>query len=236
MEIEHPTADPLAVELGPPPDTLNNGDRLTQKEFHALYKRTPKHFRAELIGGIVYVASPLRARHSDGQSLLATLATLYRARTPGTHAGDNATVILGKKSEPQPDILVRVLEDHGGRSRVNARGYVQGPPEFVIEVSDSSRTIDLNAKRKVYARHGVLEYLVFNLKDQRLHGFDLAGRKVRPADADGVYRSVSFPGLWINVGAVFADDVTAVLATLDAGLATPEHAAFVARLAAAKTP
>lgn len=236
MNVEPTTADPLAAELGPPPDALNNGDRLTQKEFHALYERTPKHFRAELVGGIVYVASPLRARHSDGHLVLAALISLYRGRTPGTHAGDNATVILGKKSEPQPDILLRVRESHGGRSRVNARGYVQGPPELIVEVSDSSRTIDLGAKWKSYTRHGVLEYLVFNLNDQRLHGFNLAARKDRPADTDGVYRSFAFPGLWIHVGAVFADDLTVSLATLDAGLATPEHAAFVAKLAAAKKP
>ena len=66
-------------------------------------------------------------------------------------------------------------------------------------------------------------------------GHDLPAAVEIAPDGGGVYRSVAFPGLWINVRAVFADDLSGMLSTLDAGLATPEHAAFTAKLAAAKT-
>jgi len=37
---------------------LENGDRLDQKSYHERYEAMPEHVRAELIGGIVYMASP----------------------------------------------------------------------------------------------------------------------------------------------------------------------------------
>jgi len=225
----------LTTELGPPPDTLNNGDRLTQPEFHALYEKMPENVHAELIGGIVYMASPLRARHGSNHSWLTTPFVHYEWATPGTQVCDNSTIILGKASEPQPDLLLRVLPSHGGRTETDADGYVVGPPELVVEVSDSSRSLDLGMKRREYAGAGVLEYLVLNLRDQRLHWFDLAADREFVPDADGVYRVRVFPGLWIDAAALFARDLRRLLTTLDAGLATPEHAAFAAALAAAKT-
>jgi hypothetical protein len=47
-----------------------------------------------------------------------------------------------------------------------------------------------------------------------------------------MYRSQVFPGLWLDPHALFDDDSERLFATLDRGLATPEHAAFVADLAA----
>ena len=40
-----------------------------------------------------------------------------------------------------------------------------------------------------------------------------------------------FPGLWLDPAALLRKDLAGVLAVLERGLATPEHAAFVARLA-----
>ena len=57
-------------------------------------------------------------------------------------------------------------------------------------------------------------------------------RLVRIApDADGIYRTAAFPGLWLDPAALLRKDLAGVLAVLERGLATPEHAAFVARLA-----
>jgi hypothetical protein len=38
---------------------MHNGDRMTQKEFHRIYARMQRTVRAELIGGVVYMTSPL---------------------------------------------------------------------------------------------------------------------------------------------------------------------------------
>ena len=39
-----------------PTEELHNGDHMTQPEFHRIYQRMPKEFKAELIGGIVYLS------------------------------------------------------------------------------------------------------------------------------------------------------------------------------------
>jgi Uma2 family endonuclease len=216
------------------PTTLVNGDRLTQKEFHELYEQMPSDFRAELIGGIVYVSSPVKHPHAENQLPLGTLFTLYEAATPGVRAADNASVFLSNDTEPQPDLHLRLLPDVGGSVEITPDGYLSGPPEFVCEISDSSRSLDLNAKKKQYATCGVLEYLVLNLRDETIHWFDLAVDRELTADSDGVIRIATFPGLWIHVSAVIDRDLQSMLKTLQSGLASPEHAAFVKKLAAAK--
>ena len=52
-----------------------------------------------------------------------------------------------------------------------------------------------------------------------------------PEDADGLYRSRCIPGLWLDPRALLAYNGPALIAALEQGLATAEHAAFVARLA-----
>ena len=217
------------------PTELVNGDRLTQKEFHELYKRMPKHVRAELIGGIVYMASPLRARHGNSHCWLTTAFVYYEGHTPGVQSYDNATVQLDGDNEPQPDLFLRILPAFGGATTDTEDGYISGAPELVCEVSDSTRSLDLNATKREYAKAGVLEYLVLNLRDNRLHWFDLKANQELTADPDGIIRVRVFPGLWIDPAAVLARDLRALLATLDKGLASPEHAAFVAKLAAGKS-
>lgn len=50
--------------------------------------------------------------------------------------------------------------------------------------------------------------------------------------ADGLLKSVTFPGLWLDVAALLAGNGRTVFEALQKGLATPEHAAFEAKLAA----
>jgi hypothetical protein len=49
-------------------------------------------------------------------------------------------------------------------------------------------------------------------------------------DADGRLRSEVFPGLWLDADALIRGDMAQVLAVLQQGLATADHAAFVSRL------
>jgi hypothetical protein len=52
-----------------------------------------------------------------------------------------------------------------------------------------------------------------------------------PPDTDGIYKSKVFPGLWLPVNALLEGDLAKVLAELQKGLGTPEHLAFVEKLA-----
>jgi hypothetical protein len=50
-------------------------------------------------------------------------------------------------------------------------------------------------------------------------------------EADGIDRSHVFPGLWLDGKALLDKDIARVLAVLQQGLNTPEHAEFVRQLA-----
>ena len=105
---------------------------------------------------------------------------------------------------------------------------------MIAEIAVSSRSIDLHAKRDDYARYGVREYLVLCPREEKLRWFDLRNdREVEPDD-DGVYRIGVFPGLWIDSAALLARDHSRLMAVLQDGLDSTEHAEFVSRLAATR--
>jgi Uma2 family endonuclease len=224
---------PVAVPLGRSPVELHSGDRMSREEFHRIYEQTPEDFKAELIGGIVYVASALRLSHSDSHLLLGAVLAAYVSRTPGTHAGDNAAVFLGDDSEPQPDLFLRVLPQYGGQSSTTPDDYVMGAPELIVEVAHSSQAIDLHDKKNMYARYGAREYVVVCVREKQLRWFDLKAGMELPPDFAGVIRPHVFPGLSLNGPALFALDYAQMMATLEQGLAASEHAAFVQQLSAA---
>src|SRR6185312_4663928 len=77
---------------------LENGERMDQKTFHARYLRTPDGFKAELIGGVVYVkSSPVSIRHGRYDADARLWIGSYCAATPGTVAQNSATAILGEE-------------------------------------------------------------------------------------------------------------------------------------------
>lgn len=211
---------------------FDNGDRMNQLEFHELYLQTPKKFKAELIGGVVYMASPVGLSHGRPHRMLSSWIDLYFQSTPGTDWYSDLTVILADDTEVQPDLLLRLNADVGGISIETEHGYLQGPPELCIEVSVSSASIDLHAKKADYQAHGVREYLVVEVKNEAVHWFT-RGKKgfveMKP-DRDGYLKSKIYPGLWIDPTAVFERSPKKLLNTLRLGLATPEHAKFTAKL------
>lgn len=209
---------------------LHNGDRMTQKEFHRIYEKTPANVKAELIGGIVYMASPLGRKHGVSHPELSFVFVSYKGRTPGVEVGDNCTVILNDDSEPQPDLFLRLLPEFGGQTS-DRDDYIVGAPELVAEIAHSSEAIDLHRKRDDYTNYGVVEYIVVCLRERQIRWFDLKAGQEIPAGPDSVFRSPLFPGLWVHGPALLARNTAQLVTTLEQGLATPEHDAFVSKLA-----
>lgn len=198
------------VTTSPPSRWLENGDRLGRWEFHRRYAADPRNRKAELIEGVVYVASPLRAReHGTPHAALIAWAGTYAAEHPEVQIADKATVFLDSDNEVQPDLLLRRFD---GSSRITEDGYIDGPPEFVAEVAASSVSIDLHDKRNAYRRNGVREYLVWRVDDNAIDWWRLhEGEYIEmPAEA-GVIESREFPGLRLAVGALLAGEMTTVL-------------------------
>jgi Uma2 family endonuclease len=217
-------------EMVPP---LEPGDRLTRAEFELRYSAMPHLKKAELIEGVVYMPSPVRLRrHGKPHGQLITWLGTYEAGTPGVEAADNATVRLDLDNEPQPDALLLIDPACGGQARVADDDYIELAPEWVGEVAASSAGFDLHTKKHVYRRNGVREYLVWRVLDQRLDWFVLDAGEFQPLapDPSGILRSPTFAGLWLDAAALVRGDMQTVLAVLQRGLASPEHAAFVEKL------
>jgi Uma2 family endonuclease len=213
---------------------LENGERLDQKTFHARYEAMPEGTRAELIGGIVYMPSPLKPPHGRMHIRVSHWLANYEDATTGVETYDNVTTILGEESEPQPDVCLIIAPEKGGQMRVNEDEYLEGAPELVAEVALSRGSIDLHAKRDDYERAGVREYIVVALRQNRVFWFISRGGRFEdlPLGADGIYRSEVFPGLWLDPDALLRLDGSRLREVLQQGLTSPEHAAFVARLTA----
>jgi Uma2 family endonuclease len=211
---------------------LEPGDCLDQETFHARYEAMPEHVKAELIEGVVYMPSPLKLEHGEVHLEVVSWLTLYKAATLGTRAADNATTILGPFSEPQPDASLFIVPEYGGRTTVNAEGYLVGSPELLAEVSKSSQAYDLHGKRRDYDRAGVQEYVVVLLREQRVVWLVRreGGLVEMEPGPDGIFRSEFFGGLWLDAAALLRCDTLRVHDVLRQGLASPDHARFLQRL------
>jgi Uma2 family endonuclease len=189
--------------------------------------------RAELIGGIVYMSSPQKLRHGYHHLKLARLTDEYADETPGVDGCVNTTSILSPDAEPQPDTCLFILPECGGQTALDDDGYMTGAPEWVGEISDSTESIDLNRKKLDYEKAGVREYMVAAVRTKQLFWFIRRRGKFKPLRqaADGILRSEVFPGFWLDAEAFLNRDSKRLLAALREGLASPEHAAFVAKLA-----
>lgn len=225
-------AKAASLRRGQPPAPLAAGDRLTRAEFERRYAAMPQLKQAELIEGVVFVPSPVHYSHGRPHGLILGWLAGYCAATPGVECADNASVRLDAQNEFQPDALLRLVTAAGGQSRISADDFVEGAPELVVEIAVSSASYDLHDKLPVYQRTGVREYLVWQVEEQQFDWFVLReGRyAILPADAQGIAASRVFPGLRLHIAALLAGDLAAVLAELQAGLATSAHAAFVEQI------
>ncbi|MDX2180206.1 MAG: Uma2 family endonuclease [Bryobacteraceae bacterium] len=223
----------LPNRIAEPAQEFLTGERMSRQRFIDLWDRLPGVRFAELIDGEVFLASPLTTPHGDYHGSLSGIARAYCLSTPGCRVALTPTWYL-LDSAPQPDMCLRILPEYGGQSTVEGR-FGSGPPELIAEVTFSSHTIDYGRKLQLYERAGVTEYITLDILERAIRWRHLENGKYKPLKpVRGVVRSRVFPGLWLNAKAFWADDVEPLRRTLEAGLATAEHAEFVARLAAAK--
>jgi Uma2 family endonuclease len=234
--LTHPAGKPVVL-----PDQSNkiplleNGDRLTRAEFLRRYDAMPDLKKAELIEGVVYLPSPVRQKyHGRPHSHLIGWLFIYEAGTQGVEIGDNSTVLLDLDNAPQPDGLLFIQPEHGGQVKINADGYVEGGPDLVTEVAASSASYDLHDKLNAYRRNGVREYVVHCVLEQKVEWFVLREGRFDslPLSIDGLMRSTIFPGLWLDPAALIRGDAATVMAVVQQGVSSSEHAEFAALLQA----
>ena len=218
-----------SIEFEAPP--LANGDKMTRDEFLSRWELHPEIKKAELIGGIVYMPSPLTVSHGSADDDVGGWLFNYRIQTPNVDGATNVTTLLLEDS-PQPDRHLRIVPECGGKSWIEGKSLA-GPAELMAETCLSSKSYDLHQKYHLYEAAGVQEYLAVLLHEREIRWHILVGGRYEllPPDADGIWRSRVFPGLWLDGEALLRRDMPAVLAKLQDGIASPEHREFVAELA-----
>ncbi len=207
------------------------GEKLSRDEFLRRWELLPSVKRAELIGGVVYMPSPVSLGHSSHHAALVCLLVEYAAFTPGCDAGDAGTWLM-LNDAPQPDVHLRILPERGGQSSVEGK-YAAGAPELVAEISLSSKSYDLGPKLSLYRKAGVREYITVLLKESKVIWRGMRGdvESFIEPDRDGILRSIVFPGLWLDSEALLNQDLPRMLRVLDEGLHSPENKKFVEGLA-----
>ncbi|HEV7223809.1 MAG TPA: Uma2 family endonuclease [Pirellulales bacterium] len=222
----------MTIDIDQRVPPLAAGDKLTREQFLRRWEGHSEIKNAELIGGIVYMASPVSIQHGEMDGRVGAWLGVYEAATPGTSHVHNSTLFL-QDDIPQPDINLRILPECGGGSWVED-DYLHGAAELLVEICRSSASYDLHVKYDLYQAARVPEYLAVLLYEKEIRWHVLAGDayQLLSPDADGLWRSRVFPGLWLDGPALLAGDMSRVLDRLQTGLKSPEHQQFVARLAA----
>jgi hypothetical protein len=216
---------------------LVDGERLSREDFHRRYLPMTRVKTADLIEGIVYIGPRIPAKRGEARAHLAGWLGFYSFQTPGVGSSINGTVRLEGDNEVQPCCVVRRDDSSGGRSRIDADGYLEGGPELVGEVTLTQSSVECHAKKRVYLANGVREYIIWRIEDDAIDWFILRDGKYEALAAEGgIRKSEVFPGLWLDTAAMLRGDLAGVFAVLQEGVATPEHAAFVARLTSARQP
>jgi Uma2 family endonuclease len=193
---------------------------LTFDDFCLLVKGGQK---ADLINGVIYMASP---DNTDANKLfiwlLRLLGDFVEEKGLGEVYGSRVAFRLGEGDGPEPDIAYVRKE----RLHLVRRGYVDGPPDLAIEiVSPESVERDYEDKRTQYQQAGVAEYWIIDEMEQKVTLLRLGRgrryREVRPRS--GELHSQAVPGFWLRPEWLWQDPRPRKTEVLNQLLAREDH-------------
>jgi Uma2 family endonuclease len=160
-----------------------------------------KYDRVELIEGDMINEPGINPPHSAVTARLNELLVL--SVSDSVIVSPCGSVRLGDFSVPQPDLmLLKRREDFYFGRRPTASDVL-----LLIEVSDSSFAYDQSTKRALYARHGVEEYWVVDVRGERVFVYSEPAeegyaRVVQCTTAD-IVSPRAVPVVQIKVGTLF---------------------------------
>ena len=159
----------------------------------------PEGLKADLIEGVIYVASPDNIKHHNIAMFLNLLIRGYlrRRKIKGHTFGFRIAFRLGDTEGPEPD-LAYLAPEHSDRI---CETYIDGPPDLAVEIiSPDSIERDYRKKRKQYERAGVREYWIIDPLEERTTCYRLGSTgKYKEARAQaGKMQSHVIPGFWVK--------------------------------------
>jgi Uma2 family endonuclease len=175
--------------------TTPRSDVFTYDDFCARVRDDQK---ADLIDGVIYMASPENVDANDLAGWLYAVMRIYAGkRKLGRVFISRVACRLDDKNAPEPDVFF-VSAKHLGRIR---RGGVDGPADLAIEVvSPESVERDYFKKRRQYQRFQIPEYWIVDEEEQKvtLLRLNAKGRYREVPARKGVYHSQVLEGFWLD--------------------------------------
>lgn len=156
--------------------------------------------RVELLNGAIIQMNPIGPLHAM------TVARWTRLLVESI--GDDGIVwvqnpvVADPYSEPQPDLAVL---------RTRAEDYWGGLPRLedtllVIEVSDSSLTFDRRQKMRLYARSGIPQAVITDLRHNRVEAYTTPGadgyRTIQTLQREDTLAFISLPGRSVALASI----------------------------------
>lgn len=179
-----------------------NSDLITVKEFYALVEDGMK---ADLIEGVIYIASPDSLTNDQLGGFLHNLMRSYcEIKDLGKVFGSRFAFVLSPLRAPEPDVAF-VRKD---RLHLVHEGGMEGGPDIAVEiVSRESRQRDYVDKRQLYQEASVSEYWILDPLQRRAEFYFLVeGRyELAPLEHNRIFRSTVLEGFYLDVEWLFAD-------------------------------
>lgn len=187
----------VARQAPSPQPTLH---RFTVADYHKMVEAgvLSENDRVELLEGVIIEMSPKGKRHAAATNRV----TKVFINTFGDRAivTNQNPIQIDDNSEPEPDIALLAPQEKEYTDRLPQAADVF----LVLEVSDTTLKFDRETKGAAYAKAGIKQYLVMNVKARELvdmrepssEGY----RHTRVLRADECFNLVAFPETEITVG------------------------------------
>ncbi len=176
---------------------------LTVEDYRLLPETGPRY---QLIEGELYMAPAPNRYHQEISGNLELILRNYLTRNPlGKIYDAPFDVYLDETNVFQPDIL---YVSKGRYSILTPEG-AEGAPDFIVEIlSPRTARLDLNNKRRQYARHGVDELWIIDPVPRTLSVYRFRENEEEPVQVlpqSGQVTTPHFPDLVIELSQVFAE-------------------------------
>ncbi|MGP0065882.1 MAG: Uma2 family endonuclease [Isosphaeraceae bacterium] len=188
MSTDTQTVIPTAPPAGPPPANASGvvPYRLTVRQYLKMIDtgifRDEDH--VELLGGLLVDKMTKKDPHNFAIDMLG--AILDQDLAPNWIARQEKSVVLGRFWRPEPDIAVA----RGPRDRYRARAPGPGDLAVLIEVADTSYSIDRGKKWQKYGSSRIPAYWIVNLPQRQIEVYTVPSGRGKSAG----YRDVTIYG------------------------------------------
>ncbi len=178
-------------------------DLITVGEF---FRLVPDGQKADLLNGVIYMASPDSIRSNDLTRFVTVLMDVYKdvKQVGGRVFVTRVAYRLTRYSAPEPDV------GYVGPDRLHLiqATRVWGGPDIAVEiVSQDSRRRDCVLKKRAYQKAGVSEYWIIDPINNQAQFLRLRDGvyKLVPLEDGHVFRSQALPGFWLDVNWLLTD-------------------------------